>query len=115
MTREHNRQRIERLLARASEAVAAMTRDELAHHRHEQRISFAADNVALSWPDRVNGEPARELAERLVRKAAAPCPCGDCHRVRHWRGRALARDADGVVRQNDIATGALFSGELEAR
>lgn len=117
--RDDKTDRVRRLLEKAIAKLEAMTPDERAHHRHEQRISFAAGNVAMDWSALVvfNGEPrpALEVAHELARRAAGPCPCGDCAHLKKWRGHALARDADGVVRENEIATGAVFSGELEAR
>lgn len=61
------------LLRRARLAVEAMTPDELVHHRHEQRISFAYGNVALSQTD-----PDESVLRESVRRAAGPCPCGQC-------------------------------------
>lgn len=70
------------LLARAKAAFDALTPDEQAHHRHEQRINFAAGNVALSWKEPPEGSLAGETlfqtAERLARLAAGPCPCARC-------------------------------------
>lgn len=65
--------RLDTVLERARAAVEAMTPDQLAHMRHEQRISFAAGNLKISRPDR---DPAE--IDRGVRAAAGLCPCGPC-------------------------------------
>lgn len=101
--------RIGRLLAKAKERLDAMTPDQRAHHRHEQRISFAAGNIALSWPDTINGEPALEVATRLVREKAGPCPCADCAHLHGWRG-SVERGGARVL----YATGETISGEVES-
>lgn len=74
---------LEDLMQRASAAFEALTPDQQAHHRHEQRIDFAAGNVALSWPEPDEGEePNIDKARRIVSKDAGPCPCGDCNASR---------------------------------
>ena len=81
---------LERALEQARAAVHAMSPDEQVHMRHLQRISFAAGNVALSWPDRTPEEEAAaqaggvenwtalQIALELVRKQAGDCPCAKC-------------------------------------
>lgn len=67
----------------ARECLAAMTPDEITHMRHEQRISFAGGNVALSWRPS-DGELGSTLktALDLVRRQAGECPCGKCAAAR---------------------------------
>lgn len=102
--------RIGRMLAKAKERLEAMTPDQRTHHRHEQRISFAAGNVAMSWPvDTINGEPALEVTTRLVRQQAGSCPCGDCTHVRERRG-SVERGGACVL----YASGEAVSGEVES-
>lgn len=101
-------ERVRRLLAKASDALARMTPDQRAHHRHEQRVSFAAGNVAMSWPDTINGEPAIDVARRLVLQKAGPCPCGDCAHVREWRGSVERPGGARVLYQS----GETVAGEL---
>lgn len=70
---------LEDLMQRARAAFEALTPDQQEHHRHEQRIDFAAGNVALSWPEPAPGEESNiDKARRLVSETAGPCPCGDC-------------------------------------
>lgn len=78
------------ILEKARAAVAAMSPDERTHMQHAQRISFAAGNVALSWPERTpeqeaaaqaaGSEPrtALQIALELVGKAIGDCPCAKC-------------------------------------
>lgn len=65
------------LLVQARAAVDAMAPDELAHMRHQQRISFAYGNVARSRPEQTPEELAQLRAG--VTAAAGPCPCGPCN------------------------------------
>ncbi len=73
------------LIVLAQNAFAALTPDQQAHHRHEQRVSFAAGNVALSLReppvDTLPGETLIDTARRLTRAAAGPCPCALCSAV----------------------------------
>lgn len=67
------------LFVRARVVFEALSPDQQAHQRHEQRINFAAGNVALSWPDPRPGEEDNlDKARRLVRDAVGLCPCGAC-------------------------------------
>lgn len=99
--------RVRRLLAKASDALARMTPDQRAHHRHEQRVSFAAGNVAMSWPETINGEPAIDVARRLVLEKAGPCPCGDCLHLRGWRGSVERGGARVLYQSGDVIAGEL--------
>lgn len=76
--------RLEAILARAKAAYDSLTPDQQMHHRHLQRISLAAGNVALSWRTpplgTLPGETLIDTAIRLVTAAAGACPCESCRR-----------------------------------
>jgi len=71
---------IAELLAQAQAAFEALSPDEQAHHRHEQRVSFVVGNIGLSRPDL-----SRDLLEVGARRAAGPCPCSKCRSAAEGR------------------------------
>lgn len=102
-----NRPDLDELFARVRRKIDAMTPDQRAHMDHASRISWAAGNVALSWPEVVDGERAIELATRLVCAKAGPCPCSSCKVTREYRGR-VARGPWVEL----VATGQTVLGEI---
>lgn len=96
-------------LARKAQArVAAMTEDERVHMWHEQRISFAAGNVALSWAE-VGAESALVRATRVVREKAGPCPCRPCVELHEFRGSVLRSE----LGREHVRSGYVVVGEIE--
>lgn len=80
-----DKRRLAALIVQAKHVFDSMTPDQQAHHRHEQRIDFAAGNVALSWHEppigTLPGETLLDTATRFVRDSAGPCPCAKCAQV----------------------------------
>lgn len=62
-----------KVFADALAAFDAMTPAQQVHHRHLQRISFAAGNLAMRSPTRTV-----DMIRKSVERAAGPCPCADC-------------------------------------
>lgn len=67
---------LELLFMKARVALDQRSPDEIAHMRHEQRVSFVSGNL-LMMRQELSEEEKIALRER-VRVAAGPCPCGDC-------------------------------------
>ncbi len=100
---------LEELLARHRESVERMPLAARDHMRHEQRISFAYGNVALTYED-----PTDEALEKIYAgavKAAGDCPCLDCDVVRRFRGLVLLGSRRGGYL---VENGETCAGEIEA-
>lgn len=95
------------LCRQARARVDALSDDERVHMRHEQRISFAAGNVALSWAEVVGAESALVRATRVVREKAGPCPCVPCTELRTVRGSIWFRGGSSPI---GVMSGELVSG-----
>lgn len=64
---------VEDIKKRIEDWYASTTEAQRTHHFHQQKIDFAAGNLAID-----DTELTLEQWKQLTRRVAGPCPCGEC-------------------------------------